>query len=197
MLEPRAFIWWTGSDADDWTFPNPVGFIWKELKDGRLRQGWAPPGASLVENGAKVPQREWERRYVAGARNVWKLDASHPLLDPPKKVTTRYQILSRMLRMAKGDVIVVPRMPSRGEFTCVRVAGGYRFDDGHYESVHPDLGHVVPIDPKTLVTYGYGHSNATRQISGTFQNYRSAISPVRKPELRRLIVELATESAPS
>ena len=191
MFEPKVFIWWTGSEADDWTFPDPAGFIWNELKQGRLRQGWAPPGASLVENGAKVPQGDWEKRYVAAARGVWKVESTDPLLDPPKKVTTRHQILSRMLRMAKGDVVLVPRMPSPGEFTIVRVAGGYRFEDSHYGTVHPDLGHVIPIDPKTLLTYGYSYSNETRRVSAAFQKYRTAITPVRKPELRELIVELA------
>ena len=190
MVEPKAFIWWTGSE-DDWPFPDPVGFIRKELNQGRLRQGWAPPGASLVENGTRVPQRDWEKRYVAGARDVWKVDSSDRLLDPPTKVRTRYHILSRMLRIAKGDVILVPRMPSAGEFTIARVTDAYRFDDTHYGSLHPDLGHTIPVDPNTLVTYGYNYSDETRRVSAVFQNYRSAITPVRKPELRKLIVDLA------
>ena len=191
MGDPSTFIFWTGSEKDDWPFPDPVRFIREELKQGRLRQGWAPPGASLVDNDVTVPQRVWEQRYAKSVIENWKAERNSPLLDPRAKITTRYRILSGMLRMDKGDVILVPRMPSPNEFTVVRVSDRYRYDDSHYARLHSDLGHIVPIDPASLATYGYNFSDATRRISGMFQHYRSAISSVRKPEFRRLILDLA------
>ena len=154
---PSAFIFWTGSEKDDWPFPDPESFIWEELKRGRLRQGWAPPGASLVESGVSVPQSVWERRYAKSAIDNWKVGPTNQLLDPSSRITTRYRILSEMLRMEKGDVILVPRMPSPGEFTVVRVTDRYRYDDSHYARLHSDLGHVIrPVSGTGRGAFGDG-----------------------------------------
>jgi len=52
-----------------------------------------------------------------------------------------------MLVLTRGDVHVVPCMPRRREFSVVTVSDGYDFNDQHYREIHPDLGHVVRVDP--------------------------------------------------
>jgi hypothetical protein len=51
-------------------FMNQVAIFWHDYKDhhqwlreefldGRLRQGWGPPGSSLLENGSPVSLKTW------------------------------------------------------------------------------------------------------------------------------------------
>jgi hypothetical protein len=160
------------------------------MKQGRLRQGWAPPGSSLTEDGARVNVQTWKHRYVEGARRGWKVSDTDDIISPAK-VDTRHRILSQLLVLQRGDVVLVPRMPSDQEMTVAPVTGSYTFDDRHYATIHHDMGHVVPIDAGAMRTYGYNQSDGTRRISGMFQHYRSAVTPVRNEAIRQLILELA------
>ena len=181
-MKPHIVIFWTAEDWSEW--------LWREMDKARLRQGWAPPGSSLKENGARLDKRTWKQRYVEGALRGWKVDESDEIITE-KKVESRHQILSHMLELKRGDVVLVPRMPSEQEMTVAPVSGPYTFDDRHYVTVHHDMGHVIPVDSCALRTYGYGHSGATRRISSMFRHYRSAVTSVRNEGIRHLILELA------
>ena len=65
-------IFWTAESWSEW--------IWQELNQGRLRQGWAPPGASLIEHGARLDKRTWKQRYVEGALRRWKVDEADEIV---------------------------------------------------------------------------------------------------------------------
>ena len=81
-----------------------------------------------------------------------------------------------MLVLTRGGVLVVPRMPSRREFSVVTVSDGYDFNDQHYREIHPDLGHVVRVDPVKSCRYGYDSCEEAKRIAAKFSNYRSAVT---------------------
>jgi hypothetical protein len=192
-LSPNVAVFWTAEHVRNWrrTRIDPVTFIWNELRKGRLRQGWAPPGSSLMEGGRALSPSAWAKRYVAGAREAWDRDDHRDGLLRPDVVATRYNILSRMLHLEAGDVLVVPRMPSRGEFAIVTVTDGYAFDDRHYRDVHPDLGHVVRIDAGEIRRWEYDSCREAKRIVAKFSNYRSAVTFVANPGYGADILKLA------
>ena len=149
--------------------------------------GWAPPSSQLMESGKRISESLWTQRYEAGARAHW---AEPEKLLVPALMHGRFQLLSRMFKLEPGDYVLVPRTPSDGEFTISRVAGAYGFDDSHYETIHPDLGHFIRIDQSTPVTRGYTQTAETKRIASKFSYYRSAINLVGDPNYRDLIVSV-------
>lgn len=186
-MEQRNFaVFWTVKESTDW--PGDVReWIWDELRNGRLRQGWAPPGSSLLEKGKPVSFDVWSRRYIRGVKAHWK-DFSK--LVPPGKVQTRYRILSLMTQFQRGDLVVVPRMPADDQFTIAEVGEGYEFVDRHYSTLRQDFGHVLHVNPNRLVTRRYASGPDSRLIVQKFPNYRDAVKMVRQAEyidaIRRL-----------
>lgn len=188
---PKVAVFWTSKNVyHDWP-----RFIWAELQQGRLRQGWAPPGSALTENGRERSLAEWARHYIAGARDAWGWRDGHKDLTR-SSIETRYEILTRMLRLEAEDVLLVPRMPGEGELAVVTVTNGYGFDDRHYRGRHGrDLGHFVHIDPNRIQRWHYDETPETKRIVEKFQNYRSAVTPVTNPAYRADILRLAGSDA--
>ena len=157
----------SGNEKPDWftifrTDEENAGWLYTELTEGRLRQGWGAPGLDLkTAAGRRVEKAEWEEKHKAH----WKEDPS------PK----RFAILTRMLDMKDGDVVVVPKMPERNQFTIARVSGRYRFEP---EEDLGDFGHIVPVHRDSIRTFGYHADNDAFLISGLFAraNHRSAVS---------------------
>ena len=134
------------------TDSNPAGWHYRELKEGRLRQGWGAPGFVLLMGDQRVDKEEW----VAAYKSEWRENPS------PK----RFAILSRMLEIKCGDIVIVPKMPERNQFTVGRVSGDYRFE---VSDVHPDdFGHIVPVDPGSLRTFDYQADDEAYLVSGLF-----------------------------
>ena len=51
---PNCFVFRTSDDT----------FVQEELNQGRLRQGWSPPGTSLLDNGKNPRTKEaWTQTY--------------------------------------------------------------------------------------------------------------------------------------
>ena len=144
------------------TYEDKVEWLYEELREGRLRQGWGAPGFALERgDGRRVDKTQWEAAHKAH----WEEDPS------PK----RFAILSRMLDMKDRDVVVVPKMPEWNQFTIARVSGGYRFEtDGDLE----DFRHIVPVDPESVRTFNYRANDDAYLISGLFAraNHWPAVS---------------------
>ena len=98
-------------------------FFNRELKEGRLRQGWG-----YQEN---LDLREIERSIEEG----------EPLTDRQESAWSRCSDM--LTRIAPGDLVVVKNVPSGDHFTVVRVIeGGYRFEISEETG---GQGHTLPV----------------------------------------------------
>ena len=139
------------------------GWLYQELTEGRLRQGWGAPGCALLTaDGQRVDRAEFLEGYI----EAYEEEAS------PR----RFAILTRMLDLNDGDVVVIPKMPEWNQFTIARVSHpGYEFD---YESELDDYRHIVHIESESVRTFDYRANEYAYLISGLFAraNHRPAIS---------------------
>ncbi len=159
------------------------GWIFKEITQGRLRQGWGANGFGLVsEDGTPVDKHQWEETY----RKVWGEAPS------PK----RFAILRRMLELNKGDIVVVPKMPKWNEFTIARVSGRYSFD---MTTGKEDFGHIVPVDPDSIRTFHYQADNEAFLVSSVFArtNHRAAVSWCYNPDQIEAACKLLNQESSS
>ena len=140
-----------------------AAWLYEELVDGCLRQGWGATGLGLLaENGGPVHKREWESAYQE--RTDW--GAASP---------RRFAILSRMLELDDGDIVVMPKMPAWNQFTVARVSGRYRFDtDGSVKG----FGHVIPVYRESVRTFAHRANDDAFLVSALFSraNHWSAVS---------------------
>ena len=150
MPEQHCFVFRIASDVD---------FVQDELQQGRLRQGWSPPGTSLLNaNDSARNREEWTQAY----ESAWG--------DPPSP--KRYATLRRMLDMNEGDLIFIPKAPKYGYFTIAEVSGCYRFE---VASGQNDFGHIIPVKNLRVVANWYNQDSQT-----IYELFRSAFfwSPV-------------------
>ena len=141
------------------------GWLYKELTEGRLRQGWGAPGLALrTADGRPVEKSQWEETYREKVGHIWG--------DPSPQ---RFAILRRMLEMDDGSMVVVPKMPERNQFTIARVSGPYRFEIDRDQG---DFGHIVPVHPDSVRTFDYRADEDAFLVSALFARakHRSAIS---------------------
>ena len=112
------------------------GWLYRELTEGRLRQGWGASGLGLMNADGPVDKTHWEaaHRRLPGKGN-----------PTPK----RFAILRRMLDMERGSIAVVPKMPEWNQLTIALVSGDYRFE---VDDDRDELGHIAPVDPDSLRT---------------------------------------------
>jgi hypothetical protein len=77
-------------------------FLWQEIQQGRLRQGWGIRGMSLLDgSNAPLPKDQWIENFrSAAARNGWK-----PKDRTEAKVKLRYTLLSHMREIRSGDLL--------------------------------------------------------------------------------------------
>ena len=140
-----------------------TAWLYKELVDGRLRQGWGAPGLSLTTgHDTPVDKREWEAAYRE--RTVWG--------NPSPR---RFAILNRMLELDDGDIVVMPKMPAWNRFTVARVSGRYRFEVARG---HDDFGHIVPVYRESVRTFAHRANDHAFLVSALFSraNHRPAVS---------------------
>lgn len=109
---------------------NNSDYIWRELKAGRLRQGWGyRPDQNLHE--------------------IARIRAEHGRISEHQAVTWRgnRRLLSTEPDAVRlGDLIVMPHLPRYGLWTIVRVTGSYRYSIDHGRSGgSPDFGHILPV----------------------------------------------------
>ena len=157
------------------------GWLYRELQEGRVRQGWGKAGCALLtSDGRRVEKTTFEEGYKAAYGK-----------EPSPR---RFAILNGMLYLKSGDVIVVPKMPAWNEFTIARVSEGYKFDSG---SNLDDYRHIVHVDPKSVRTFNYRSDEDAYRISGLFSraNHRAAITFCYNPELVAAAIQLLERSS--
>ena len=115
---------------------DPNDFVRDELERGCLRQGWSPPGTSLLNvDGETRDAEEWKQAY----QDQWD--------EPPSP--RRLGILRRMLDMKEGDLGFCPKTPDYEHFTIATVSGRYRFEIAPNRD---DFGHIIPVENQCVVS---------------------------------------------
>lgn len=153
--KPEWFTIFRTNEGDEW--------LYEELLQGRLRQGWGAPGYNLITpSGKPVEKVDWEESYRR--RSGWG--------DPSPM---RFAILNRMLDLDDGDYIIMPKMPTWDQFTVARVRGSYRFEIAEGRD---DFGHIVPVYRDSVRTFAHRANNKSFLVSALFAraNHRPAIS---------------------
>lgn len=159
MSEQRCFVFRIASDVD---------FVQDELQQGRLRQGWSPPGTSLLNaDGSERNKEEWTQAY----ESAWD--------ESPSRM--RHGILRRMLDMNKGDLIFIPKAPEYGYFTIAEVeeSRGYRFENPY--------GHIIPVKNLRVVANWYNQDSQTIYELFKSTYFRSAVTQVQDYNTERVL----------
>ena len=159
MSEQRCFVFRIASDVD---------FVQDELQQGRLRQGWSPPGTALLNaDGSKRNKEEWTQAY----ERAWD--------EPPSP--RRYATLCRMLDMNKGDLIFIPKAPEYGYFTIAEVeeSRGYRFENPY--------GHIIPVKNLRVVANWYNQDSQTIYELFKSAYFRSPVTQVQDYNTERVL----------
>ena len=162
VSEQRCFVFRIAFDAD---------FVQDELQRGCLRQGWSPPGTSLLNaDGCERSKGEWEQAY----ERAWD--------EPPSP--RRYATLHRMLDMNKGDLIFIPKAPRYGYFTIAEVSGCYRFK---VASGQDDFGHIIPVTNLRVVDNWYDQESQTIYELFKSAYFRSPVTQVQDYNTERVL----------
>ena len=149
-----------------------VSFVKEELSEGRLRQGWSPPGTSLLnDDGSPRTKEAWVNAY----RNAWGEDPS------PR----RWGILLRMLEMKDGDLVVCPKMSDNSCFTIATVSGLYRFEVAPGKN---DLGHIIPVENQREVKNWLDSDAQTIHELFKSAYFRSAVTKIQDSNRERVLV---------
>ena len=157
----NAFVFRTAKDF----------FVKEELNEGRLRQGWSPPGTSLLDADGKPREKtEWKEAY----KRAWEHAPS------PR----RYGILRRMLDMKEEDLVICPKMPDHSCFTIATVSECYRFE---VASEQEDFGHIIPVKDQREVNNR--HDDYAQTIHDLFKSayFRSAVTHVQDSDRERVL----------
>ncbi len=166
------------------TDDNVKKWIWQELQNGKLRQGWGIPELQLMENDRRVVGLDvWKERYKNSSREHW----NHNPED--HEAIKRYWILYPMVELKRGDVIVVPKVPTYDAFAITTVTDGYEFDQRPSEnrSGFDDYRHVIHIDSNFLKIFNYSSSLETRIVLKKMRAYQSAVNKVLNDEFVQTI----------
>ncbi|MGL4875456.1 MAG: DUF262 domain-containing protein [Clostridium sp.] len=152
-------------------------FVFKELSEGRLRQGWGVKNMSFLnENGEILSQDEWINNYF------W-------IEESKERKISKYNNLKNMLNMEKGDIIIIPRAPHWDSFTIACVKKRYQFS-----LIEEDFGHLIEIFSDSLKEYKYGANEITKQIASRFKAYQSPINNIYNSFLIEEVKKLLSES---
>lgn len=184
----------------NWTAPNWIPWLWAELREGRLRQGWGGPNTNLLnEQGRLREYSDWVVDYLA----FMTAGGAKPKEITEEKNATRFSILRTLLEIKPGDIILYPRMPNEQFFATVEASGTYRFDDAHFAEAgkpdrplgHPglDAGHLIPVDANSRKDHERESSELAKLVSEDFPYHRRAVNAVRDVEDANLIRRIHTE----
>jgi hypothetical protein len=103
-----------------------AGWIWSEVRAGRLRQGWGyDPSQDLV-----LLRDRRERGFAMSRDEDWAWPNRRMLADEPDG-------------MQIGDLVLLPHLPDEWRWSVVRIRGAYRFE---IDPTHHDYGHILPVE---------------------------------------------------
>lgn len=108
-------------------------FIWRELQEGRLRQGWGYRPELDLENLAKL--RRAGAKLAKYQQDAWRGNRRLLPTEPDA--------------MQTGDIVVLPNLPRYGVWSIARVTGGYRFEISRQPNAVDgtrDYGHIRDVE---------------------------------------------------
>ncbi len=108
-------------------------FTWRELRAGRMRQGWGIRPDDNLEHLQRI--RRAGGRLDDFGREVW--------------LGNRRLLPTEPGSMQVGDIVVLPHLPRYGAWSVVRVIGGYRYavsDEPNTWNGAPDYGHIRDVE---------------------------------------------------
>ena len=115
---PRYWAFRTDRGAQD--------FIYAELRRGRLRQGW---GHEEDHDLNKIRGLLREGRKLTDEQNAcWR---GNRRMHPDESDSIQ-----------RGDIILLPNLPTCGQWSVAEVVGGYRYE---IAQPHGDYGHILDV----------------------------------------------------
>lgn len=102
-------------------------FLWNELQDGRLRQGW---GYREDQNLTTIATRKRKDAGITDEQQATWRGNRRMLASEPDSIRT-------------GDIILVAHLPKERHWSIVRVADSYRYE---IPESPKDYGHILPIE---------------------------------------------------
>jgi HJR/Mrr/RecB family endonuclease len=168
------FVIRTADDEKEW--------IWREIQQGRLRQGWGLSNTRLP-SGEHAPDKmdDWCLRYRKEGEQFWKENI------PQEQAESRYWILRQMLEIQTGDRIVIPKMPTWGSFCIALVKEPYEFDTSkRADPDDDDFRHVVPLQSELRIVPHLSSADA-QIVAASLKGYQAAVSAVYKASVRNAI----------
>lgn len=106
---------------------NAADFLRKELRAGRLRQGWGYQDAQNLETIAA--RKKKGAQLTDQQRDCWR--------------GNRRMLPSEPDSIHQGDLILVPHLPTHRHWSVARVVGPYKFE---IPPEHGDYGHILPVE---------------------------------------------------
>jgi restriction endonuclease Mrr len=178
---PGCFVFRTADDEKSW--------VWEEIQQGRLRQGWGHSKSALMADDTRRDRHDWIADYLDGIRTLW---ADHDTTE--EQATRRHDILSRMLDIRLGDRIVVPKMPECGSFAILESTGRYQFDPAA-DDWGDDYRHIIPVRVLTIITHN--SRGDAMEVQKALRGYQTAVNNVWSERLKDLVESLITDPPPA
>lgn len=123
-----------------------TAFLWKELRDGRLRQGW---GWDTEQDLRRIEQRLESGPLTEAQQKCWR--GNRRLLDTQPD------------GIQHGDLVLTPHLPEYGRWSLSQVVGPYSFSIPPAEE---DYGHILSVEllsgPSGVDQYAAGVSARLR-----------------------------------
>jgi hypothetical protein len=108
-------------------------FMWCELREGRLRQGWGYRADQDLELLARL--RHGANRLGDHQRDAWRGNRRLLPTEPGA--------------MQVGDLVMFLHLPRYGTWSIARVTGGYRYEISDMPNAvdgSPDYGHIRDVE---------------------------------------------------
>ena len=162
-------------------YENDYEHIKKEIKEGRLRQGWGSFSMD-VRSSFNDFLKGWEKAFGSNSDSY---------------IRNKYNNIGIMLNMKKGDIIVVPKLSFddvqewRKNFTILECTEEYNFSTLNINARDNDFGHYVGV--KILCSCNYDYNLETILISSKFRSYQRSVNNVYNKDFCDAVDKLIAE----
>ncbi len=116
-------------------------WLWSEVQEGRLRQGW---GYAPTQELPLLRDRR-ERGEPMSRDDDWAWPNRRMLSDEPDG-------------MQIGDLVLLPHLPREWRWSIIRITGPYRYN---IDATHGDYGHILPVE---ILAADHGDDDVTDEV---------------------------------